>query len=123
MNLSIHPDKLTIYLTHTIPKSYISITKTRNEVSVVARTQDVINAEKREDGWRALSVDTQTGLDFSLLGIIARVTTILATAEVSVFVMSTFMTDYILVKSEKLDIAKRALEEEGIRCLETDIAI
>jgi hypothetical protein len=52
-------------------------------------------------------------LDFSLTGILAKISTVLAEAEISIFAISTFDTDYILVKSENLPFAKKALLKSG----------
>ncbi|MBT6337840.1 MAG: ACT domain-containing protein, partial [Desulfobacula sp.] len=52
-------------------------------------------------------------LDFSLTGIMADISAVLAKAEISIFAISTFDTDYILVKSEKLPETKRALQNDG----------
>jgi len=52
-------------------------------------------------------------LDFSLTGILADISAVLAKAEISIFAISTFDTDYILVKSEKLQATKKALQQAG----------
>lgn len=109
MILLIHTDSLSISLVETVPEKYISLTRTKKELSVISRTEDVGDAMKVEHDWSAMSIDTQTGLDFSELGIIAKITSILATAGISVFVMSTYLTDYILIKSTSLESAKSAL--------------
>ena len=65
----------------------------------------------REDGWRAFRVAGQ--LDFSLVGILARITDVLGKGGISVFCVSTFDTDYVLVKSEKLGAAVDHLSRAG----------
>ncbi len=67
--------------------------------------------EHAERGWRGLYIHGE--LDFSEVGIIARLSTTLAAAEIPVFVVSTFNTDYVLVRGDDLDTAIRALEREG----------
>ena len=62
-------------------------------------------------GWSCLKIAGP--LDFSLTGILADISTVLAEAEISIFAISTFDTDYILVKSEKLPYAKAALLASG----------
>ena len=63
------------------------------------------------DGWRALRVAGT--LDFSLTGILSKLATVLADAGVGIFAISTYDTDYILVKAENLDRATAALNKAG----------
>ena len=67
----------------------------------------------REDGWRAFRVEG--ALDFSLVGILASLSDILAAVGVGLFAVSTFDTDYILVKAANLDRALDALRAAGHR--------
>ena len=69
----------------------------------------------REDGWRGFYVDEGT-LDFSLIGILADVSRVLAQAKVGIFVVSTFETDYIFVKQQQLATAISALSAAGYSC-------
>lgn len=85
---------------------------TDEECSLVCPTDAVpANATEREDGWRAFRI--QGVLDFSLVGILARVSGVLADANVGLFAVSTFNTDYILVKGENLARALAALGNAG----------
>jgi uncharacterized protein len=88
-----------------------SIARTEEELSVVCPDGDVPQGVKRETGWRALKVEGP--LDFSLTGILASLTAPLAREKVSVFAVSTYDTDYLMVKEEQLEKAIRALREEG----------
>ncbi len=63
--------------------------------------------------WRALKVEGP--LDLSLVGILASLTAPLAKAGVSIFAVSTYDTDYLLVKQDRLEVAVRALSEAGFR--------
>ena len=81
-----------------------SVTRTDNEVSVVCRDRDVPDGESAE---RALQ------LDFSLTGVVASLVVPLAEAEITVFVISTFETDYILVRASDLQPASDALAVVG----------
>jgi len=91
---------------------FCSITRTANEVSVVCETARVpSNTTAREDGWRALMVCGP--LDFGLIGILAKIASALAEAGVPLFAVSTFDTDYILVKEELLQTAIAALRDGG----------
>ena len=89
----------------------ISLTRTPDELSIICRDEDVPGDVQSEPGWRALRVVGK--LDFSLVGVIASITTILANVGVSVFAMSTFDTDYFLVRELDLERAVKALEEAG----------
>ena len=65
----------------------------------------------REDGWRAMRIEGV--LDFSLVGILARIAATLAEQKIPIFAISTYNTDYVLVKQEKLCDAIKALESAG----------
>lgn len=91
---------------------WLFVGKTDAEISVVCLTVDVPHATlTREDGWRALRVAGQ--MDFGLTGVLAGLSSTLAQAGISIFALSTFDTDYILVKAENLDLAVSALEARG----------
>lgn len=65
----------------------------------------------REDGWKGFYIDGV--LDFSLVGILAKISQILADAGISIFAVSTYDTDYILVKTEKFENAIKILDDNG----------
>lgn len=93
---------------------YCFIAKTDEENSLVCRTEDVPdNITDREDGWKAFRI--QGVLDFSLIGILAKISALLAENEIGIFVVSTFNTDYILVKSENYAKALNALKMAGYK--------
>ena len=69
------------------------------------------NTLDREDGWQAFRIEGQ--LDFSLVGILADLSRILAEGKVGIFAISTFNTDYILTRSEDFDRAVRLLTQAG----------
>ena len=90
------------------------IAKTDEEKSLVCRTDNVPNnVMEREDGWRAFRI--QGVLDFSLIGILARISGLLAEHEIGIFAISTFNTDYILTKEENYLKAIKVLDEAGYR--------
>lgn len=100
--------------------SFASMTRTAAELSVVAPAAAVpsnANAERGPDGvvvrggWRALQVDAT--LDFALTGVLAALAAPLAEAGVSIFALSTYDTDYLLVRAEQLDHALDALRAAG----------
>jgi hypothetical protein len=88
-----------------------SVTRTDNEVSVVCRDHDVPEGESVDRGWTVLEV--MGPLDFSLTGVIASLVTPLAQAEMPIFVISTFESDYVLVRSADLARAADVLEGAG----------
>lgn len=92
-------------------KDFFSITKTEDEISVVMLQDKISSDVKVEKDWRILKVEGT--LDFSLIGILAKISGILAKNSISIFVISTFNTDYILVKEEKIEKAMTVLSEEG----------
>ena len=91
---------------------WLFVGKSDAEISVVCLTADVPHATlAREDGWRALRVAEP--MDFGLTGVLAGISTVLAQAGISIFAVSTFDTDYILIKAENLGLAQTALEAGG----------
>lgn len=90
---------------------FYSITKTAEEVSIVCSSSVHLDSERSETDWSCIKV--LGPLDFSLTGILADIAAILARAEISIFAISTFDTDYILIKSEKLQAAKKAFQQAG----------
>ncbi|MBS5449769.1 MAG: ACT domain-containing protein [Coriobacteriia bacterium] len=85
---------------------------TDEERSLVCRTELVpANAIAREDGWRAFRV--KGVLDFSLVGILAPIATLLADNGISLSAVSTFNTDYVLVKQESFERALALLDQAG----------
>ena len=95
-----------------LSREFVFIGKTDEELSVVC-PQDAVpeDALAREDGWRAFRVEGV--LDFSLTGILARLSGTLAEAGIGLFAVSTYNTDYILVKRENLARALAALAAAG----------
>lgn len=88
------------------------IGKTDEEISLVCKTEDTPqNTVARDDGWRGFRI--QGVLDFSLIGILAKLSGILAGHKVGIFAVSTYNTDYILVKEENFDKAMTVLAAEG----------
>ena len=88
------------------------IQKTDEENSLVCLTEDVpANTIEREDGWKAFRIEGV--LDFALVGILSRISDILTRNEISIFAVSTYNTDYILIKKENFDKAIDVLAKEG----------
>ncbi len=90
------------------------IGKADEELSLVCSTERVpVNTVERDDGWKAFRI--QGVLDFSLIGILSRISAILAENKIGIFAVSTYNTDYILVKKENYQRALKALETAGYR--------
>lgn len=95
-----------------LDSEFVFTGRTDGERSLVCRTCDVpSDVIVRDDGWRALRVCGT--LDLSLIGIMAEISTILADSGIGLFAVSTFDTDYILVRSENFDKAIGALRAAG----------
>jgi hypothetical protein len=96
---------------------YIFWAKTDEEISLVC-PESVRPSEctEYESGWKAFRIEGV--LDFSLIGIIAKISTILAENRVGIFVVSTFNTDYVLIKSEQFAVAMDALKGAGYKVAE-----
>lgn len=86
--------------------------KTDEEISLVCLTSDVPqHTTKRDDGWKGFRIEGI--LDFSLIGILSKLSWILAENEIGIFAVSTYNTDYILVKREDFGKAVNVLSEAG----------
>ena len=92
------------------------LSKTDDEISLVCRTSDTPpDTMGRDDGWKALRVEGV--LDFSLIGILSQISTILAQNKIGIFAVSTFNTDYILVKKENFGKALNVLSSSGYKVI------
>ena len=92
---------------------FSAITRTAGELSIVSAASTVPPGVQCEAGWRAFKIAGP--LDFALTGILASIAVPLAAAGVSIFAISTYDTDYVLVKENKVEEAVRALEKAGHR--------
>ncbi|MCC8059945.1 MAG: ACT domain-containing protein [Clostridiales bacterium] len=91
---------------------YCFVEKTDEEKSLVCLTADVpSNVIERDDGWKGFRI--QGVLDFSLIGILSKISTILAKEGISIFAVSTYNTDYVLLKEENYQKALDILEQSG----------
>ena len=116
LQLQILPQALTVCKVENLSGFDLSglcfIGSTDEELSLVCETDRTpANTLAREDGWRALRIVGQ--LDFSLTGILSKIAAILADEQIGIFAVSTYNTDYILVKAENLHRAADALREKG----------
>lgn len=96
------------------PFCFIGVTDEEN--SLVCKTESVPdNTMEREDGWAAFRI--QGVLDFALIGILAKISALLAENQIGLFAISTFNTDYILVKRINYEKALRVLNDAGYQIL------
>ena len=97
-------------------KDFFFMGRTDNEISLVCRKEDVPEKTlEREDGWRGFRI--RGVLDFSLIGILARISSLLAEAGISIFALSTYQTDYILVREGDFERALDLLSSQGYTIL------
>lgn len=109
--------KVTDYAGIDIDQPFVFTGCTDEEKSLVCPVELVPgNTTSRDDGWKAFRICGV--LDFSLIGILAGIASVLAAERIGIFAVSTYNTDYILTKEENFDRAIAALKEAGYRILE-----
>lgn len=121
MKIKILEQKLTVCKVKDLSKvkleteiCFLGITEEEN--SLVCCTEDVPeDTIIREDGWRGFRIVGT--LDFSLVGILARIASLLAEHKISIFAISTFNTDYVLTKEKDFEKAIGLLKESGYDCV------
>jgi hypothetical protein len=122
MNLQVLPQAFTVCQVSDISdidfsREFVFFSKTNEELSLVCETSFVpANTLAREDGWRGFRVSGV--LEFSLVGILAKISSILAEQGISIFAVSTYNTDYIFTKADVFDRAIAALSSAGYANLE-----
>jgi hypothetical protein len=106
--------KLKDYSQIDISEPFVFTGSTDEEKSLVCLTSSVLqNVTEQDDGWKAFRI--QGILDFSLIGILSKISIILAENKIGIFAISTFNTDYILVKKENFEKALSVLSESGYK--------
>lgn len=97
-------------------KEFWFAARTDEEISLVCKTSDCpSDTLERDDGWKCFRIEGV--LDFSLIGILSKISAILAENRIGIFAVSTYNTDYILVKEENFGKAMQVLENEGYNVL------
>ena len=91
--------------------AFTSVTRTRHELSIVCNDDAVPPAINAERNWRAFMVEGP--IPFEMTGVAAALIAPLAGAHISVFLIATFDTDYLMVKSEKFEEASEILRAAG----------
>ena len=90
---------------------FVSITRTRDELSIVCDERAVPSGVKADRGWRALKIEGP--LDLALTGVLASIAVPLAEVKINLFAISTFDTDYVLVKADRVTEAIGVLRRAG----------
>lgn len=104
--------KVTDYSQVKLDKPFCFTGKTDEENSLVCRTKDVpSNTTERDDGWKAFRIVGV--LDFSLIGILSKISGVLADNKIGIFALSTYNTDYVMTKKKNFDKALKVLKEAG----------
>ena len=112
LNFDFSVCKVTDFSQVNLDNEFCFIGKTDEEKSLVCITDDVpANVTERDDGWRAFRIEGT--LDFSLIGILSKISSLLAENKIGIFAVSTYNTDYILTKTDNFDKAMEALEAAG----------
>ena len=100
-----------------LTKDFYFIGKTDEELSLVIPTEETpAETTERDDGWRAFRI--QWVLDFSLIGILSKISGLLADAKIGIFAVSTYNTDYVLVKRENYEKALAVLADAGYQIVD-----
>ncbi len=117
LNISIIPNNYAVCKLNEIhdfnqlnKSDFFSVTKTNDEISVVAEEKHMDICENCEKGWKIFKIEET--LDFGLTGIISSITTLLAAQKIPVFVISTYNTDYILIKNRNVKKAVKVLKKD-----------
>lgn len=109
--------KVTDYSMVDMESEFVFTGRTDEELSLVCITEDVPdNTVERDDGWKAFRL--QGILDFSLIGILSKLSGILAENRIGIFAVSTYNTDYVFTKIENYNKALKVLEESGYTIIE-----
>ena len=92
---------------------FYSLSNSQEEMSLVCPEQILIQSENSSPNWKCLKVAGP--LDLNLTGILAGLSDTLAKAKISIFAISTFETDYVLIQKQVLETAKSALKSAGYK--------
>ncbi|MBP7865533.1 MAG: ACT domain-containing protein [Acidobacteria bacterium] len=121
LTLALQPDSLALCrlppstpIPDWVPASgFLSLTRTKDELSVVCLAAQVPAAVQQDSGWRAFKVEGP--LDLAMTGVLTALSQPMVDAGISLFVISTFDTDYVLVRTQDIDRASKAWEQAGHR--------
>lgn len=125
--LQLHSTEFTIHSldvdspipTELFKQTLFFIAKTYDELSIVCPSDFAINGLDAEHNWLALEVVGPLG--FSLTGIMANISGVLARANISIFAISTYDTDYVLVKKQAINDAIKSLKKDGYTVIDDSL--
>ncbi|MBW3513302.1 MULTISPECIES: ACT domain-containing protein [unclassified Shewanella] len=125
MTLAVHPEQYTIHSfspnavlpSEVFAQDMYFIGKTQEGLSLVVSSEMELDSLEQEPGWCCFEVLGPLG--FSMTGILSKVSGTLADEQISIFAISTFDTDYILVKNNRLKSAVAALKKQGYHIIES----
>ena len=128
MTLAVHTRQYTIHSfspsaqlpSEVFAQEVYFIGKTEEGLTLVISSEVKLDSLEQESGWCCLEVLGPLG--FSMTGILSKVSGTLADAQISIFALSTFDTDYILVKKNRLTSAIAALKKAGYQIIESNEA-
>jgi hypothetical protein len=100
-----------------ISENIFAIIKDRNETTVIAENTAKLNTIEEEKFFKIISFETK--LPFDLVGFLAYIAKILADQDISIFAVSAYSTDHILIKEENLNKALKALENNGVKIVKS----
>ncbi|MDH5434003.1 MAG: ACT domain-containing protein [Gammaproteobacteria bacterium] len=126
LKLKLLPEQYSIYQLELLPDdslldmlsqcSFYNITKTDEEISLVCPSDIKLKSIANNDEWRIFKIDQV--LDFTEIGIIAKISKVLAAAKISIFVISTFHTDYFMVNETSLNKTLGELSNNGYEMID-----
>ena len=115
MNIRALPYALSVAKYGSVPsgiEGFYSLSAMEGEISLVAETEKLPQEYvAREDGWRAFVIEGP--LDFALVGVLSKISSALADGGIPIFALSTFDTDYILIKEARFEEARNILKGKG----------
>ncbi len=94
-----------------LQSEFYTVSRTDEELSIVCESTIDLQAPNSEKDWRIIKIVGP--LDFSLTGILAKISAVLEGVQVSIFALSTFNTDYVLVRNDDIEEAQKALLQAG----------
>ena len=112
-HVTVWPEIYAVCKVKEVPAEYVAVIKDHQETTVIAKAGEISSEYilEEERGWKIITFDAV--LPFELVGFLAVVSKVLAEAGVSIFALSAFSTDHVLVKEAKLDLALSKLQTLG----------
>ena len=99
-------------------QEFFTVSKTQDELSIIVSESVEIESEYKEEGWKIIKF--VENMDLALIGITARIATVLADNNINMCALATYDTDYVLVSSVKLEFATQALKKAGYEFMDEE---